>query len=248
MKTNPLIEKMRPQKKGLIKSTYIAFVLDESGSMCGTADLTMKSFNDQIDVVKKNEDAGGKTSISFFTFNSEVKTLFKAEPVSQIRKLDRSNYNPGGGTALFDGIGEAIASLKSSVGKNEDPAFLVCIFTDGEENSSKVFRGPGLLKSQIESLQATGDWTFTLMGPKDGVAMLSDQLGIPAANVAGFDPGNTHSRIAASNMDTLKMGSYFNTRSMGVKGSVEMYSASANPEMASLLASNLVTAVTPTKK
>lgn len=247
MKTNHLIEKMVPQKEPLQKSTYIAFVLDESGSMAGTAELTMKSFNDQIDVVKKNEDAGGKTSISFFTFNGEVRTLFKAEPVSQIRKLSNANYNPCGGTALFDGIGEAIASLKTSVGPNEDPAFLVCIFTDGEENASKRYNQYSI-RSQIQALQETGDWTFTLMGPKDGVAMLSDQLAIPAANVAGFDPGNTRSRMAASSMDTLKMGSYLNTRSMGMKASAMMYSAQSSAEMASLLASNLVTAVEEKKK
>jgi hypothetical protein len=91
---------------------------------------------------------------------------------------------------LLDATGFAIEKL------SEYPAVrspvvthgkLVMVVTDGEENCS-VRWNARRLKSEIERLQDTGEWTFVFQVPRGGYRdRLCRQFGIPAENVAEWE-------------------------------------------------------------
>lgn len=222
MTENKLVQKLKPKKANTQKETHVIFILDDSGSMCHGYDQTVQTFNDQIEIVKKNQADGGVTRVSFYTFGNEVKTLFRQEPASEIKPIGPHNYKPAGGTALYDAIGVALKDAMEADKPNKDIAFLVSVFTDGEENSSMHYRGE-YLGAQVRKLQEKGNWTFTLMGPNKGLSQLSDILGIRKDNVAGFEPTSISSRMEARVKEFNKMTSYFSARSVGASSVANLY-------------------------
>lgn len=222
---NKLVSKLLPDgpvNSGKRKATYIAFVLDESGSMTNGKSLTIETFNEQLRIMRANESAGGKTRVSFFKFSEVVRCLYHAESVGQAKALCPVSYRPMGGTALYDGVGAALDALEQIDTDGEDAAFLVCILTDGEERDSTKYTGK-VLGSRVRRLQDTGKWTFTLMGPQRNLAQISDLLGIDSSNVAGFEPESLSSRTQVIHTESLKMGNYMTMRAMNMACAQNLY-------------------------
>jgi hypothetical protein len=211
----------RPKKR-----THILFVLDESGSMDTGKDITIKGYNEQVDIVRASGDDGGETSISLLKFNYELRWQYQKKSVSGLAPLTEQSYVPNGGTALYDAIGSAIAAASEFPGAEDDEtAVLVAIFTDGMENSSRTWVGPRLeqLRRDVSRLQETGRWTFTLLGPKQGLSSLADLLAIDRSNVAGFDPGSLASRQHAFASMSGATGTYLSARSVGMTAASNLY-------------------------
>lgn len=138
-------------------------IVDESGSMCVIERQALAGMNETIDTVKKMQKMHKdmEQRISLLTFDSGHKT-FKYDNVKaeSVHRLGGKDYNPCGGTPLYDAIGTAISKLNAQTTERDN--VLVTIITDGEENCSQEYNLK-MVKTLIDKMKKQG-WTFTLIG------------------------------------------------------------------------------------
>ena len=146
-----------------MKKVFNMIIVDESGSMCVIKPQALAGINETIDTVKKMQKMHPEMEqrISLLTFDSCHKT-FKYDNVraESAHRLGIKDYNPGGGTPLYDAIGIAISKLNAQTSEHDN--VLVTIITDGEENSSMEYN-LRMIKTLISKMKKQG-WTFTLIG------------------------------------------------------------------------------------
>lgn len=164
--------------------TYVAIVLDRSGSMHTISEEAVAGYNEHIRKFKENTEEQD-VKVSLVTFNSDVFEHYWLENVENVETANQADYNPDGLTAMLDAMGYTIDKLEESTNPNdEDNAYLVITISDGRENASKhVSRSH--LASRISALQKTGRWTFTYMGcSASDLEEVARSTGIPLANCA----------------------------------------------------------------
>lgn len=150
-----------------MKENYlkIIFVIDESGSMQGTESDVIGGFNNFIEQQKSQQH--GKVSVSLYKFNSYWRRVLNDLPIEEIRPLIKEDYTPGGLTALYDTIGNAINDIENQTTytKSELNASMVImvIITDGQENSSKEYDSRKV-KQMIQELEQSENWQFIYLG------------------------------------------------------------------------------------
>lgn len=167
--------------------TNVAFILDCSGSMSHGKEATIEGFNSQVQVIRDGAKDAGATTFTDVQFSSDVNLKTVAGDLDHLAPLNESTYQPGGNTALLDAIGATVAALLATKNINSpDTATLVTTFTDGQENASRIYSA-ALIRDMVQRLEATGRWTFALVGPQQTVAGLADLLSVRASNVAGYD-------------------------------------------------------------
>ena len=146
-----------------MKRVFNMIIVDESGSMCVIERQALAGINETIDTVKKMQKMHKdmEQRISLLTFDSGHKT-FKYDNVKaeSVHRLGCKDYNPCGGTPLYDAIGTAISKLNAQTTERDN--FLVTIITDGEENCSQEYNLK-MVKTLIDKMKKQG-WTFTLIG------------------------------------------------------------------------------------
>ena len=146
-----------------MKRVFNMIIVDESGSMCVIERQALAGMNETIDTVKKMQKMHKdmEQRIFLLTFDSGHKT-FKYDNVKaeSAHRLGSKDYNPCGGTPLYDAIGTAISKLNAQTTERDN--VLVTIITDGEENCSQEYNLK-MVKTLIDKMKKQG-WTFTLIG------------------------------------------------------------------------------------
>lgn len=201
--------------------TYIAIVLDASGSMASCLESTISGFNEQVQEIKSKASSGGETKVSLWTFNSSIFEHFVNKDPNFIQEITNKDYCPSGGTALRDAVGSAICRL--AVDDDPDSAFLVMILSDGEENSSKEFSSKSLA-DLITEKKNTGRWTFTYMGSNQDLTKVAKEMNLDYGNVINYTPtkeGTTRGMARSKQA----VGMYLHDRSMGFTNSSSLYNA-----------------------
>jgi hypothetical protein len=167
--------------------TNVAFVLDRSGSMAQGIESTIEGYNEQIRSVREGAKGIGHTTYTSVQFASTVDIRSVAGAVDSITYLTEETYQPSGNTALLDAVGSTIAALLDTAHiHGSQTANLVTVFTDGEENASRIYTA-SMVKGLIERLEATDHWTFALVGPLSSVRGLAESLSIQQGNTLGYD-------------------------------------------------------------
>lgn len=154
-------------------SLKIVFVVDESGSMAGSETDVIGGFNGYVDKVTKENP--GVVTVSLYKFSDGVSRVVSNKKISAVKKLTQEDYVPGGFTALYDAIGQAVTDADGEVAAFSDErkpdAVLVVIITDGQENASKVFTSASV-KALIATHERLLDWSFVYLG--SGLENLED--------------------------------------------------------------------------
>jgi uncharacterized protein YegL len=164
-----------------MKENYlkIIFVIDESGSMQGTESDVIGGFNNFIEQQRSQHQ--GKITVSLYKFNSKWSRVLNDLPIEEIRPLIKEDYTPGGLTALYDTIGNAITDIdnQNTYTKNEFKASMVImvIITDGQENSSKEYDSRKV-KQMIQELEQSENWQFIYLGADQENFADADTLGL----------------------------------------------------------------------
>lgn len=200
--------------------THVALVVDRSGSMAPLVEATLSSFNKQLELMQER----GKTQdifTSMYLFSGDVKVPFTGVPAASLRPLTREDYVPNGSTAMYDAIRCAIEGLEKNTTATEDTAYLVLVFTDGEENASTLTTAKWL-REKVTALQKTGKWTFTVLGANVSLDDLSDTLSIPLANMRVYMP-TVGGVLTASTAMGAGFGNYFTMREQGGMNSTHFY-------------------------
>lgn len=155
-----------------LQETEIVVVLDRSGSMRQIGEATVSGFNKFLDEQKNSE---GKAFITLIQFDDRYETVYKTIPVNEANELILGeNFTPRGSTALLDAIGKTIEELKT----DRDVVFV--IITDGEENSSKIYKREAIMK-MIET-QTNEGWNFLFLAANQDAIKTGGSIGIKGGN------------------------------------------------------------------
>lgn len=151
------------ETKTATKKVYNLVVVDESGSMSIIHREALAGINETIATCQQMQKVHPEmeqrlTLISFDS--SHFKLHYDNVNASDAHQLTMHDYQPSGGTPLYDAIGMGIAKLNAQTGPEDN--VLVTIITDGEENCSKEYTLK-MVKNLIEKQKKQG-WTFTLIG------------------------------------------------------------------------------------
>jgi hypothetical protein len=151
-----------------LQETEIVVVLDRSGSMRDIGESTVNGFNKFLDEQKNSE---GQAFITLVQFDDRYETKYKSIPVNEAESLILGeNFKPRGTTALLDAIGKTIEELKT----DRDVVFV--IITDGEENSSRVYKREAIVK-MIETQTQEG-WNFLFLAANQDAIKTGGSIGI----------------------------------------------------------------------
>ena len=157
------------------KELDVVFILDRSGSMSGSEENTITSFNEYLEKEKKNKF---KTNITTVLFSHEFEYLHKREDVKSVKPLTNKDYYVGGCTALYDALGNSILDLE----KVNPKKALFIIITDGYENASMEFN-----KDKIKKLiKKHSEWEFIYIGADIDSYASAGEIGIRKDNIANY--------------------------------------------------------------
>jgi hypothetical protein len=192
--------------------TLVTFLLDRSSSMGAIWDDTIDGFNAYIETLKKGGDAIKFTRLQFDEHNGcQIQKDCVAEPVGNVKPLDKNSYQPRGSTPLIEAAHKTIHAVDASLQKFDiKHNVIVCIQTDGQENaSSREFTWDGL-KALIEEKTKAG-WVFNFMGTGIDAYAQGSRMGIAASNTmsTGIRPEHvkaSYASAASSNMRFARSG------------------------------------------
>jgi uncharacterized protein YegL len=200
---------MAKQAKNTAKSsqsTLVTFLLDRSSSMMSVKAGTIEAFNAYLGGLQK--DAVG-INFSLVQFDTEgLEKVHVNIPVADARKLTDEGYRPRGGTPLIDAAYKVIKAVEASEAGKSGAKIVICIQTDGEENSSKEYTWEAL-KTLINEKTKLG-WQFNFMGCGIDAYDQGQKMGIAAVNTMSYDRNSevkTKAAFAASASNTRAFAS-----------------------------------------
>lgn len=201
-----------------LQTAHVVIILDESGSMAQTRDVTIRGVNEQIQKIKESGKSDKvKTFVSFVTFNSRGQTKFRIfnQAVENLNEITEKDYVPNGSTAIYDAVGEAVDKyITETKHDDKDTTYLFVIVSDGEENSSGTYTAK-LIAEKIQELQKNGRWTFTYMGSNQDLSKVSADMGIPLSNMAMYS-SSVAGTTRGMTLNSAAIDGYMQTRSKGV--------------------------------
>jgi len=153
----------------------IAFLLDETGSMSSVRDATISGFNEYVGTLTtRHPDA----LLSLRLFSSEkYSTLAQLTPLPLVSRLSYDNYQPAGGTPLYDSIARLIRETEDATAPITPlPEILMVIMTDGEENASREFNRQRIF-DLITDKESKG-WAFVYLGANQDAWSVGASIGV----------------------------------------------------------------------
>lgn len=164
-------------------------ILDESGSMSCIERQALNGLNETLQTIRRAQDKFPEQEqlVSIIPFETgNIRLLRDKVSIKEVNDLRPEEYNPCGGTPLYDAIGFGINSIRKAV--TDDDSVIVTIITDGEENSSKEYRGKAIA-TIIDELKKKG-WMFTYIGANQDAVSVAMTINITnAMNFVQDDEG-----------------------------------------------------------
>lgn len=187
------------------KYHHVVLILDESGSMSSERQKTINTINEFLTKIRKSEI---DTYISMVTFDGYNHKWVKIKQnVKAVENLTLDDYNPDGMTNLTDTVCYVLDTLNSSMfleNEKERGAVSVFIVTDGEENSSVVYKKDSV-KEMVSALEPVG-YAFRFFGADIDAFSGSESIGV------NKNATMTLSKSKIDNLGTV-MANYTATRS-----------------------------------
>jgi hypothetical protein len=178
--------------------TLVTFLLDRTGSMEAIRDDTIGGFNAYLDGLRGDGDADIEFTLVQFDSMS-IDKIYVQVPVAEVVKLTRETYQPRASTPLIDAAYKTIIAVEASLLSAPAAKVVICIQTDGQENSSTEHNW-NELNALVKEKAALG-WQFNFMGVGMDAYDQGARMGIaPAATVAydHRDRQATHAAFASS--------------------------------------------------
>lgn len=213
-----------PAKKRTAKPgrTYVALVIDRSGSMGLVQKAALSGINEQINVLKSQGD-NNEVYVTFVQFDDVIEVLYDKKPASELVPLNENQYVPRGTTAMYDAVWTAINRLETGVKPTKKDAFLVVVISDGMENASKEATS-ATLASRIKALQETGQWTFSYMLSNQDLSVVSKTLGVDMGNISAFDSLTAQGTADGFGQAKNATSNYLSMRGSGLTSTRSFYS------------------------
>lgn len=142
-----LVQSVDPSLATVSDLFLLTVLIDKSGSM-NTTDKINGIIDGQISMLKAFEGsstiAKAGLRIQQWMFDTQVNLLNGFVPLDSpnLVKLEHSNYNPAGGTALYDTVIAALSTSQAYANKCRQQGFsvrsLLAILSDGEDTASQA--------------------------------------------------------------------------------------------------------------
>lgn len=162
---------------------HVQIVLDRSGSMGPIAAATIDALNGFL---AKQRKAPGQLRLSLADFDSQepFRVAIDAVPIAEVVDLTSADFDPRGGTPLFDAIGLAVERCDARVAGDAAEDQVLVVLTDGLENASSDFSGPQVSKL-LDQRQEQG-WAVLYLGANQDAFAVGESLNLSAGNVRDF--------------------------------------------------------------
>lgn len=187
--------------------TYIAVILDRSGSMSSLKESVISGFNELV-VSQKN--LPGQCQMSFYQFDDKYETSFEGLDLKDVPPLTNESFVPRGWTAMLDAMGRTINSLgaKFAAMKEEDrpSKIIVATITDGHENASKEFtyaKVHEMVTHQTEKY----NWQFLYLGANQDAILTAKRLGVSPQSAMTFN-ANAAATVNSFTSTSNSIGAY----------------------------------------
>lgn len=197
--------------------TYVAMILDRSGSMQRTKDETVKGYNEQVKTLLAEADRNSvsETFASLVTFNSHAHEEYFNAPVDILREMHSSQYQPIGWTAMYDAVGYTIEKLCQETDTTDEyNSYLIIIISDGEENRSRFWTADRLA-TKIQEMQDTNRWTFTYIGANQNLAHVQRNLKTKTGNMLKWN-ATKEGTTTAFTANARQMRKYLDGKASGI--------------------------------
>ena len=159
------------------QAVEVVVVADRSGSMTSIAADAIGGYNTFL---KEQQSAKGAANLTLVMFDDKYEVAVDSVPIKNAEPLTSATFVPRGSTALNDAIGRSISALEAKAPKKA----IVCIITDGGENSSREFTGE-TAKAKIKAAEARG-WQVVYLAANQDAFAVGGALGFNQANIQNF--------------------------------------------------------------
>jgi len=174
----------RKPKTQVAKRTVAHLLLDMTGSMLSSKQVTLSAVNEYLGSVRSGKDTQGFLfTLSLFNSDIRVKKHLDAVKASKIEDLTGDTYLPDWNTPLYDAIGQTISDATSQTKKGDGT--LIVIVTDGWENASREYTKDGIIRL-IDEKQKAG-WQFVYLAQNLDAMAAGAGFGIAAGNTVSYD-------------------------------------------------------------
>ena len=164
-------------KKKPATPVEVVVIADRSGSMAIIASDAIGGFNTFL---KEQQSVKGEANLTLVLFDDQYEVPVNGVPIKDVQPLTAQTYIPRGSTSLNDAIGKAIAGLEAKAPEKA----IVCILTDGQENTSKEYTS-AQCKAKITAAEARG-WQIVYLAANQDAFAVGANYGVLAANTANF--------------------------------------------------------------
>lgn len=158
--------------------TFIAFILDRSGSMNVMREAAIAGFNEFL---RDQQSAPGSARLSLVQFDDRYEVHADNLPISEVVELTASTYQPRGSTALLDAVGKTIddtqARIEELAAAQRPEHVVFAIFTDGLENSSLNYTWQEISQRIRERREKDG-WEFLFLAANQDAVATAAQMNI----------------------------------------------------------------------
>lgn len=211
---------------------HVVFVLDASWSMDPVVPALIKSVDAEVaHLAKRSQEMDQETRITIYVFSDrdKIRCLVYDKDVLRLPSIAKL-YKTEGRTALVDATLLAIDDLAMTPEKYGDHAFLMYVFTDGQENESRNhYRN---LVSKISELP--DHWSLGVLVPDRRGEDMAARFGFPQNNIATWDAGTDHGvNEGFSSVVRQATENFMEGRSRGIRGSRNIFSTGADAVNAS---------------
>jgi hypothetical protein len=184
----------------------VTLLLDDSGSIrfvAGNTEAVRTGHNTVLDALSGTKQSSD-VLISCRYLNDDPPTnqgvLYPYRPLSGAPRLDSNNYDPRGGTPLYDQVAVTLTGVAAKMAEFEVGGVaaraITAIITDGDDQHSYTHRTARSVRPIIEGLLKTEQHIIVAMGIDDGQTLFRDvfqEMGV--VNDWILTPGNTPSEI-----------------------------------------------------
>jgi hypothetical protein len=184
------------------KTTYLVFLLDETGSMESIKDDPIGGFNQFLDAL--DEKLPFEITLIKWDSNKQEVVCTGAKP-KDVPRLTKESYRPGAATPLVDVVYNAIKKTEEKISKRKKIQVQIVIQTDGLENASVEHTSDELHALVKEKTEA--GWLFTFIGAGIDAFAQAGKIGIAVGATLGYDRNKTPVAFAAAARGTQSYAS-----------------------------------------
>lgn len=169
-------------------TTHVIMIVDMSGSMWDVQEDVRGGFNAYLDELQA--DVINDYRITTTVFDTRFINLDVNTPIVDAKRLDASNYRPGGFTALLDAVGKTLAEFWIRVTElAEGDRGIIVIQTDGHENASKEYSYESV-KLALTALQEEAGWGVIYLAAGPDSWDQASQMGVARAQYLNTSGSN----------------------------------------------------------